>query len=294
MVSLLRYANGIEGVTFVENAIKISHLNYRYADAEAFALKDVSFEVQKGEWVAIIGHNGSGKSTLAKNINGLLAPESGEVVVAGMTLSEETVWQIRQKVGIVFQNPDNQFVGATVADDVAFGLENHGVPRDEMIQRVDAALERVKMTAFSDREPSRLSGGQKQRVAIAGIIAQRPDIIILDESTSMLDPAGRAEVLATIHQLKDELNLTVLSITHDIDEAAAANRVILLNDGQIKQVGTPAEIFAYGSELIALGLDVPYPEKLKTALAERGVTLPKDYMDDERLVDYLWTLHSTM
>ncbi len=153
MVSLLRYANGIEGVTFVENAIKISHLNYRYADAEAFALKDVSFEVQKGEWVAIIGHNGSGKSTLAKNINGLLAPESGEVVVAGMTLSEETVWQIRQKVGIVFQNPDNQFVGATVADDVAFGLENHGVPRDEMIQRVDAALERVKMTAFSDREP---------------------------------------------------------------------------------------------------------------------------------------------
>ena len=157
------------------NVIHVQHLNYTYPEAKRQALTDVSFDVAKGEWLAIIGHNGSGKSTLAKNLNGLLAPESGTVEVAGMTLSEETVWDIRAKVGIVFQNPDNQFVGATVADDVAFGLENRGVPRDDMIRRVDEALKRVGMTAFADREPARLSGGQKQRVAIAGIIAQRGD-----------------------------------------------------------------------------------------------------------------------
>ena len=220
------------------NVIRVQHLNYTYPEAKQQALTDVSFDVAKGEWLAIIGHNGSGKSTLAKNLNGLLAPESGTVQVAGMTLSEETVWDIRAKVGIVFQNPDNQFVGATVADDVAFGLENRGVPRPEMIKRVDEALDRVGMTAFADREPARLSGGQKQRVAIAGIVAQRPEIIILDESTSMLDPAGRQEVLGVIRELKDELGLTVLSITHDIDEAAEAHRIILLNDGKINEIIT--------------------------------------------------------
>ncbi|QPC21527.1 energy-coupling factor ABC transporter ATP-binding protein [Lacticaseibacillus paracasei subsp. tolerans] len=276
------------------NVIRVQHLNYIYPEAKQQALTDVSFDVAKGEWLAIIGHNGSGKSTLAKNLNGLLAPESGTVQVAGMTLSEETVWDIRAKVGIVFQNPDNQFVGATVADDVAFGLENRGVPRPEMIKRVDEALDRVGMTAFADREPARLSGGQKQRVAIAGIVAQRPEIIILDESTSMLDPAGRQEVLGVIRELKDELGLTVLSITHDIDEAAEAHRIILLNDGKINEIGTPSEIFSHGMELLRLGLDVPYSEKLKDALAQRGIAMPKDYMDNERLVDYLWTLHSTM
>lgn len=276
------------------NVIRVQHLNYTYPEAKHQALTDVSFDVAKGEWLAIIGHNGSGKSTLAKNLNGLLAPESGTVEVAGMTLSEETVWDIRAKVGIVFQNPDNQFVGATVADDVAFGLENRGVPRDEMVKRVDESLKRVGMTAFADREPARLSGGQKQRVAIAGIIAQRPEIIILDESTSMLDPAGRQEVLGVIRELKDELNLTVLSITHDIDEAAVAHRIILLNDGKINEIGTPSEIFAHGTDLLRLGLDVPYSEKLKDALVQRGVAMPKAYLDNERLVDYLWTLHSTM
>lgn len=276
------------------NVIHVQHLNYTYPEAKRQALTDVSFDVAKGEWLAIIGHNGSGKSTLAKNLNGLLAPESGTVEVAGMTLSEETVWDIRAKVGIVFQNPDNQFVGATVADDVAFGLENRGVPRDDMIRRVDEALKRVGMTAFADREPARLSGGQKQRVAIAGIIAQRPEIIILDESTSMLDPAGRQEVLGVIRELKDELGLTVLSITHDIDEAASAHRIILLNDGKINEIGTPSEIFAYGTDLLRLGLDVPYSERLKDALIQRGVTMPEAYLDNERLVDYLWTLHSTM
>ncbi|KRM71421.1 energy-coupling factor ABC transporter ATP-binding protein [Lacticaseibacillus brantae] len=278
----------------MDNAISVSHLNYHYADSDRLALNDINFDVAAGEWVAIIGHNGSGKSTLAKNLNGLLAPDSGTVEVAGMTLSEDTVWDIRSKIGIVFQNPDNQFVGATVADDIAFGLENRGVPRPEMVERVKDALARVKMTDFADREPARLSGGQKQRVAIAGIIAQQPEIIILDESTSMLDPAGRQEVLATINQLRDELGLTVLSITHDIEEAAGAHRIILLNDGQIKEVGTPEEIFAHGSELLELGLDVPYAAKLKEALSERGVKLPDGYLNEERLVDYLWTLHSTM
>lgn len=250
-------------------------------------------------WPRVSGWRSSGTTAvrrvpLPKNLNGLLAPESGTVQVAGMTLSEETVWDIRAKVGIVFQNPDNQFVGATVADDVAFGLENRGVPRPEMIKRVDEALDRVGMTAFADREPARLSGGQKQRVAIAGIVAQRPEIIILDESTSMLDPAGRQEVLGVIRELKDELGLTVLSITHDIDEAAEAHRIILLNDGKINEIGTPSEIFSHGMELLRLGLDVPYSEKLKDALAQRGIAMPKDYMDNERLVDYLWTLHSTM
>lgn len=276
------------------NAIDIQHLSYSYPEATKPALNDVSFAVPAGEWWAIIGHNGSGKSTLAKNINGLLAPESGTVTVAGMPLTEQTVWDIRAKVGIVFQNPDNQFVGATVQDDVAFGLENRAVPRAEMLTRVQAALVAVNMQDFATREPARLSGGQKQRVAIAGIVAQRPDIIILDEATSMLDPAGRLEIIDLIKQLRKQQNLTVLSITHDIDEAAGADHVLLLDDGQVKEIGTPAEIFQHGEALLHLGLDVPYPEKLKNALAKRGVKMPAGYLDEEGLAKALWTLHSTM
>lgn len=275
-------------------AIEISHLNYQYPDTPRPALRDVSLSVASGEWVAIIGHNGSGKSTLAKNINGLLAPDSGTVTVGGELLTEESVWDIRAKVGIVFQNPDNQFVGATVADDVAFGLENRGMPRPEMIKRVDSALAAVNMTEFATREPARLSGGQKQRVAIAGIVAQTPEIIILDEATSMLDPAGRQEILSLIRELRAARPLTVVSITHDIDEAALADRIVLLNDGEIVESGTPAEIFRHGEELIDLGLDVPYAGRLKAALAQRGVAVPAAYLDAEGLVDYLWTLHSTM
>lgn len=271
----------IKGGRIVTVAIDIQNLNYRYPDAAQPALKDVSLTIQQGEWVAIIGHNGSGKSTLAKNINGLLAPGSGQVTVAGMPLTEENVWKIREKVGIVFQNPDNQFVGATVQDDVAFGLENRAVPRPEMVTRVHDALEQVNMLQFATREPARLSGGQKQRVAIAGIIAQRPDIIILDEATSMLDPAGRAEVLALIQELQAKSAMTVVSITHDVDEAASADRVVLLNDGEIVEQGTPAEIFTHGEELLHLGLDVPYPERLKAALRRRGVAMPDRYLDQE-------------
>lgn len=278
----------------MSRAIEVRDLTYHYPDQARAALNHVSFSIDAGEWVAVIGHNGSGKSTLAKNLNGLLAPEAGTVVVSGLTLSDQTVWTIREKIGMVFQNPDNQFVGATVADDVAFDLENRGVPREEMLTRVQAALEAVQMSDFADREPARLSGGQKQRVAIAGIVAQRPDILILDEATSMLDPAGREDIISLIRQLREQTQLTVISITHDIDEAAAADRVLLLNDGEIVEDTTPNQLFTRGSELTNLGLDVPFAEKLKAALSERGVTVPRDYFDEEGLVAYLWTLRSTM
>ncbi|MFC6179678.1 energy-coupling factor ABC transporter ATP-binding protein [Lactiplantibacillus daowaiensis] len=274
--------------------INVEHLNYRYPQQSEseLTLHDVSFSVTAGEWVAIVGHNGSGKSTLAKNLNGLLAPVSGKITVDGQVLTEDTVWDIRRKIGMVFQNPDNQFVGATVADDVAFSLENQGVPRDEMLKRVADALAQVNMSAFATREPARLSGGQKQRVALAGMIAARPKILILDESTSMLDPEGRADVLATIRQMKADSDLTVLSITHDIDEAASANRVLVVNDGELVEEGTPAEIFQHGPALIKMGLDMPYPERLKAALKRQGVTVPATYLTEKGMADWLWQLIS--
>ena len=275
--------------------ITVEHLKYEYPQAQQrLALNDLSVSINAGEWVAIIGHNGSVISTFAKSLNGLLALQSGTITIDGLPLSLETVWAIRRKIGMVFQNPDNQFVGATVEDDVAFGLENQGIERAVMQTRVANAIERVGMTDYTKREPSRLSGGQKQRVALAGIIAQQPEILILDEATSMLDPQGRQEVLATIHQLKQETNMTVLSITHDIDEAASADRIIILDDGQVIDQGTPAEIFAYGQRLMDLGLDVPYPEKLKAALSALAIPMPAEYLTTERMVDYLWTLHSKM
>lgn len=192
-------------------------------------------------------------------------------------------------VGMVFQNPDNQFVGATVEDDVAFGLENQGIERSEMQRRVQDALEKVKMQEFATREPARLSGGQKQRVAIAGVVALRPDIIILDEATSMLDPEGRDDVIATIRKIKEESDLTVISITHDIDEAASANRILVMRDGELYQEGSPDEIFSAGPELVSLGLDLPFPEKLKSALKDRGINVPANYLDEEGMMDWLWT-----
>ncbi|EOL45419.1 cobalt import ATP-binding protein CbiO [Enterococcus phoeniculicola ATCC BAA-412] len=270
--------------------IELKNITYKYQPDDVNpALKDVSFSINKGEWIAIIGHNGSGKSTLAKTINGLLMPETGTVNVGELSLNEENVWTIRKMVGMVFQNPDNQFVGSTVEDDVAFGLENQGIPREEMVERVKAALEAVRMSEFSKKEPARLSGGQKQRVAIAGVVALRPDIIILDEATSMLDPEGRAEVISTIQKIKEESNLTVISITHDIDEAANANRIFVMRQGELVNEGTPEEIFSAGPELIKLGLDLPFPEKLKAALKERGIDVPSEYLTEEGMVDWLWT-----
>ncbi|WP_407855072.1 energy-coupling factor ABC transporter ATP-binding protein [Enterococcus hailinensis] len=269
--------------------IEINQIEFSYQEESTPALKNVSFSIQKGEWVAIVGHNGSGKSTLAKTINGLHLPQKGNVTVGGMELSYDSVWDVRRMVGMVFQNPDNQFVGATVEDDVAFGLENQGIEREEMQRRVKDALEKVKMQDFATREPARLSGGQKQRVAIAGVVALRPDIIILDEATSMLDPEGRDDVIATIRKIKEESDLTVISITHDIDEAASANRILVMREGELFREGTPEEIFSEGPELVSLGLDLPFPEKLKAALKERGIEVPANYLDEEGMMDWLWT-----
>ena len=270
--------------------IEMKDLTFRYQEEDQIpALNKVSLNINQGEWIAIIGHNGSGKSTLAKTINGLLLPESGSIKVNGQEINEKTIWEVRRNVGMVFQNPDNQFVGSTVEDDVAFGLENQGVPREEMLVRVRESLEQVRMAEFMRKEPSRLSGGQKQRVAIAGIVALRPNVIILDEATSMLDPEGRLEVIATVKKIKEENNLTVLSITHDIDEAANANRIFVMKKGELIQEGTPEEIFSQGEKLIELGLDLPFPERLKSALKARGVAVPKEYMTEEGKVDWLWT-----
>ena len=279
----------------MEEIIQLNQITFTYSEDDLRpALNDVSFSINKGEWIAIIGPNGSGKSTLAKTINGLVEAKSGDVVIGGITLSEETVWDVRRKVGMVFQNPDNQFVGSTVQDDIAFGLENIGVPREEMVERVLKSVEAVNMSEFLDKEPARLSGGQKQRVAIAGIIALAPDIIILDEATTMLDPKGRREVIETIQRIKEEQNLTVISITHDIDEAAKANRIFVMEAGQLKQIGTPEEIFAVGADIIDMGLDIPFPEKLKYQLKRQGLDVPETYLTEEGMVDWLWTLYSKM
>lgn len=269
--------------------IELNNVTFAYdKESDHLALDNLSLTVDMGEWVSIIGPNGSGKSTFAKTLTGLIAPDAGEVIVDGLVLSEEHVWTIRDRVGMVFQNPDNQFVGATVEDDVAFGLENRGIPRPEMIRRVEQSLDAVGMLEFKDREPSTLSGGQKQRVAIAGVLAIEPKIIILDESTSMLDPRGRREVLATIRQVKEEKQLTVLSITHDIDEAALANRLIVLNSGHQVIEGPPKKIFSLGEKLIDCGLDVPFSEILKLRLNELGMTTSDTYQTQEELVEWLW------
>ena len=275
--------------------ISLSHVTYAYPNSDVPALHDLSLTINKGEWVAIIGHNGSGKSTFAKLLNYLLAPDEGEITVNDVVATEENIWTIRDMVGMVFQNPDNQFVGATVADDVAFGMENRGVPRDEMITRVDATLEEVQMMPFADREPARLSGGQKQRVAIASVLALQPKILILDEATAMLDPTGRREMLALVHELKARMgdDLTVISITHDIDEAASADRVMVINDGELVETGLPAEIFANADQLRRFGLAVPFAEQLKEQLRLRGIAVPNEYLTTEGLVTWLWQSIST-
>lgn len=274
----------------MEPIIELQGLNYRYQpDSDRQALTNVSTTIYRGEWIAVIGHNGSGKSTLAKAINGLIVPQEGTVLVDGLPMNEENVWNIRKKIGMVFQNPDNQFVGATVEDDVAFGLENQGVPHDEMVALVEASLEKVRMLAFREKEPARLSGGQKQRVAIAGVVALSPDVIILDEATSMLDPKGRFEVINTIQKLREEKQLTVISITHDIDEAANANRILVMKQGELIKEGSPEEIFTAGERLIEMGLDLPFSEKLKLEMAKVGLDVPAAYMSEEGMVEWLWT-----
>ena len=269
-------------------SIKNIHFNYQDQDTRE-ALSDVSLDVYEGEWLAIIGHNGSGKSTLAKMMNGLLEASSGEIYIDGQLLTEDTVYEARRKVGMVFQNPDNQFVGTTVEDDIAFGLENIGMPREEMVQKINDSLEMVRMSPFKEKEPARLSGGQKQRVAIAGMIALAPKVVILDEATSMLDPQGRFEVISTIQQLHKDKGITVISITHDLDEAAQADRVLLMEGGKVNRIGKPSEIFEMGTALVDKGLDVPFSEKLKAILKDKGMNVPNEYLDEEGLVEWLWT-----
>lgn len=275
-----------------ESIVSLKNVSFQYENQPSYALHDVSFDIHEGEWLAIVGHNGSGKSTMAKLLNGLQFQQKGEIIVCGIKLTDESIWEIRKKLGMVFQNPDNQFVGTTVQDDVAFGLENHGIPRDDMILRVEDSLKKVKMDHFLNQEPHHLSGGQKQRVAIAGVLALRPSIIILDEATSMLDPKGRGEVLETVRALKEEKSLTVISITHDLEEAAKADRIIVMNKGQVYREGSPEDIFSMDEELIHLGLDIPFSIKMTNAFREKGIDLSKHYLSEEELVNELWTFRS--
>ena len=273
------------------NSIDVKHLTFKYdVNQEHNTLDDLSFHVKRGEWLSIIGHNGSGKSTTVRLLDGLLAAESGQIFIEGDLLTEDNVWDIRHKIGMVFQNPDNQFVGATVEDDVAFGLENKGIPLDEMKERVAKALDLVGMSEFADREPSRLSGGQKQRVAIAGALAMQPDIIILDEATSMLDPEGRLELIKTIREIRKQYQMTVVSITHDLDEVALSDRVLVMKKGKVESSSTPEELFNRGDDLLTLGLDVPFSTNLISALKDKGFDFTRNYLTEKDLEDQLWEL----
>lgn len=272
------------------NIIEVNNLKYKYdANDERYTLNGVSFHVKQGEWLSIIGHNGSGKSTTVRLIDGLLEAESGEIIITGDRLTADNVWEKRRQIGMVFQNPDNQFVGATVEDDVAFGLENQGIPLDEMRERVSHALDLVGMSDFKKREPARLSGGQKQRVAIAGVVALRPTIIILDEATSMLDPEGRLDLIRTVSEIKNHYNMTVISITHDLDEVALSDRVIVMKEGQVESVSTPEELFMR-SDLHELDLDQPFTTVLAEKLRQKGFELPDHYLTEVELEEILWEL----
>ncbi|KAF1307084.1 energy-coupling factor ABC transporter ATP-binding protein [Streptococcus sanguinis] len=278
----------------MENIIEVRNLKYKYDnESENYTLNDVSFQVKKGEWLSIVGHNGSGKSTTVRLIDGLLEAESGDIIISGDKLTVENVWEKRRQIGMVFQNPDNQFVGATVEDDVAFGLENQGLDYNLMVERVQQALELVGMQDFKEREPARLSGGQKQRVAVAGVVALRPDIIILDEATSMLDPEGRLDLIQTVKKIKDSNQLTVISITHDLDEIALSDCVLVMKEGQVESTATPRELFSR-EDLEELGLDQPFVNQVKAALRQSGFSLPDSYLTEKELQDQLWALLSKM
>ena len=275
-----------------ETVISIDNIYFKYREDQVnWALEGVSLEVQSGEWLAITGHNGSGKSTLAKCLNGLLLPQEGSIKVKGISTANETdLWEVRRLVGMVFQNPDNQFVGTTVRDDVAFGMENHGVEPEEMQRRLEESLEIVGMSSFLEHEPHRLSGGQKQRVAIAGIIALRPSIIILDEATSMLDPRGKNDVLSVMRDLNKRKGITVISITHDLEEASSADRMIVMDRGKVVREGAPEDVFKDPKGLIDIGLDLPFTVKMRQLLIERGINLSLNAFTQKELVDELWKL----
>ena len=262
-------------------------------DKQHKVIKNVSLSVEKGEFVSVIGHNGSGKSTLAKLFNGLIKPDEGTIVVGGFnSLEKKDVFEIRKRVGVVFQNPDNQLVASIVEDDVAFGPENIGVPREEIGRRIDFALKAVGMEKFRHSSPTRLSGGQKQRIAIAGVLALMPEILVLDESTAMLDPQGRKEVLDVVKKLNEQQNVTVINITHYMDEVVCADKVYVMNDGEIAMSGTPKEIFNRKEEIKKIGLELPLAATIADKLIEKGVDLPEGILTDLELSEALCALKS--
>ena len=268
--------------------VKVNNLSYSY-DGEHDAVSNVSFNIEKGSYTTIIGHNGSGKSTIAKLLVGLLEKKNGTIMIEDLELNQDNLIKIRNKIGIVFQNPDNQFIGSTVRDDIAFGLENHCVEQKDMDPIINEYAAKVNMTDFLDSEPTHLSGGQKQRVAIAGVLAMHPDIIIFDESTSMLDPQGKDEIKKFIYHLHENKELTIISITHDIEEVSSSDHVIVMNDGKVVMDGKPNDVLYRTNELVKIQLDVPFALKLQSALANKGINVGK-CLDLESLVDEIWQL----
>lgn len=275
-------------------AIKLENVSFSYPmndGEEQKAINGVSLEIEEGAFVALVGHNGSGKSTLAKLLNGLLAPTAGRVLVYGAdTADEKKIFEVRSSVGMVFQNPDNQMIATNVEDDIAFGPENLGVPREEIIKRVDWALEKVGMSEFRHATPFKMSGGQKQRLAIAGVLAIKPRVMVLDESTAMLDPKGREEVMQVVKQLNREEKMTVVHITHYMDEALDADRLIVMNDGKVVLDGKPADVFAEHKLLTKIKLGVPCVTRLAVTLAEAGIAVDPRITDEEAFVDSLCRL----
>ena len=256
-------------------AVEVEKLTFSY-DQETNAVEDVTFSIEEGSYTTIIGHNGSGKSTVAKLITGLLEKKSGKVVIDGLELNEDNLYEIRKRVGIVFQNPDNQFIGSTVRDDIAFGLENRCIPQENMDDIINEFAEKVRMTKYLDKEPTRLSGGQKQRVAIAGILAMKPKILIFDEATSMLDPQGKDEIKKVIRNLHKDSTLTIISITHDIEEVIHADYVIALSKGHVAMSGTPQELFADTDQVRKIHLELPFALRMQEALAREGIHLGRE------------------
>ena len=283
------------------NVLSLENVTYRYKQLDENgrqlelppAVNDVSFDVEEGEFIALVGHNGSGKSTLAKLFNGLLKPKAGKILVLGQDTSDDKLlYEIRKNVGVVFQNPDNQMVATLVEDDVAFGPENIGLPPEEIGKRLDFALKAVGMEAYRNTAAHRLSGGQKQRIAIAGVLAVMPRILVLDESTAMLDPQGRREVLTVVKKLNRELKITVVLITHFMEEAAQADRILVMDDGRLALSGTPREVFSKRDFLDRIGLDVPLPAAVGSLLAAKGCQLPETVLDEDELVEALCRLKS--
>ena len=269
-----------------DTRVQLNNVSYTYEEQAQPALSGVSAVIQPGEFVAVLGHNGSGKSTLAKLLNALYIPTEGNVLVCGYdTREEKLVGEIRQRAGMIFQNPDNQIVATVVKEDVAFGLENLGVPTEEMLPRIESSLSAVRMSKYADTAPHMLSGGQKQRVAIAGILAMEPSVIIADEATAMLDPSGRKEVLETIRTLNQQKGITVIWITHFMEEAAQADRVLVITDGQIRLSGTPAEVFDRVDEMREMHLDVPHMTALAAELRAAGMPLKTGILTVEELVE---------